>query len=817
MLDIYIDYNPYTVTTDVKVNGEPYSRSTLFDSMNSSRLQSWIEPHRGWRGFFKELKDAYGESQVLIRFHGNAYDYADLEYAKDKYGSDFKCVEMEHINKDTCTQSAPIEKLAEIRRLYEELQNGPIEEFKSPEIRSTFESAINSDFEIVVVAPFSSGKSTLINAILGRDLLPALNQATTAVITTIRDNDNAEDFTISAKDNNNNPLCFQINTDGSFKEDEKGNYILDPTGKRIQNVPATAKLIEQVNLPFVDTVNDNGESVKIARASKVEIEGDIPSLPSSNLNTVFIDTPGGNNALNSEHEKIMDEAIHNPNKSLILYIINGKNASSCDSNIILNKIAKEMKDSSDGKLSQDRFLFVANNMDIDAAKEPYQDFIDDTLLKMLTGKGIERPNFFLTSALAAKLIRMAKANIPLSEDEGIQLYGFRQKFKGQNNDGTVRDLYSLYKYSTLSDRQKEEFANQIESLLREKDLDSIAEINSGIPALETAIREYVEKYAICIKVKNARDSFMIKIKEKKLIDSKKEEWNTSEQALEKIQKELDEKENEYKKNENLANFRARIDHIEIDETPIKDISIQLRHALDQIRKTHDKEVKKEQSEVPLQKIRNDIESACENSGTKVLEAINKSVIVPCNRIVSEYQACIQDMDDKGLLNLGGISIKTLNSFKDLNIDSVAKLLGDTDYTVVRTEKVATKTYKKSGFFNLFKRFFGTGGWGKEDIMEDIEYIDMPKIVGDLAIKLSNEFDLQVRKYIKKAQADVEHVKDVAREKLDSVDQRIQSLIKDLRKSTLTRDILAEEVAQNKLYEEWMDNFISKMDSILKIK
>lgn len=71
--------------------------------------------------------------------------------------------------------------MLKLKELYQKLQNGPIEEFKTPDIQANFNTAINSDFRIVVVAPMSSGKSTLINAIIGRDMLPAVNQATTAV------------------------------------------------------------------------------------------------------------------------------------------------------------------------------------------------------------------------------------------------------------------------------------------------------------------------------------------------------------------------------------------------------------------------------------------------------------------------------------------------------------------------------------------------------------------------------------------------------------------------------------------------------------
>ena len=45
-------------------------------------------------------------------------------------------------------------------------------------------------YNVAVCATMSAGKSTFINAMLGSDYIPSKNEACTAKITTIRDNDN---------------------------------------------------------------------------------------------------------------------------------------------------------------------------------------------------------------------------------------------------------------------------------------------------------------------------------------------------------------------------------------------------------------------------------------------------------------------------------------------------------------------------------------------------------------------------------------------------------------------------------------------------
>nr|WP_314741317.1 dynamin family protein [uncultured Haemophilus sp.] len=49
-------------------------------------------------------------------------------------------------------------------------------------------------FEVIVVATMSAGKSTVINALIGQELLHSANEATTATITRIHDKDDLPYF-----------------------------------------------------------------------------------------------------------------------------------------------------------------------------------------------------------------------------------------------------------------------------------------------------------------------------------------------------------------------------------------------------------------------------------------------------------------------------------------------------------------------------------------------------------------------------------------------------------------------------------------------
>lgn len=548
MVKVQLSYNPYTVKTEVYLNGKIIEEkvSPLTYILNK-RLQEWIEPNGSWPGFFRALRTSSGEKQVKIEFTGTFSDFEDLVYAKDKFGDCFDDIELIHKNKDTAKNADPYQKMLRLKELYQKLQDGPIEEFKTEDIRRNFDAAINSDFRIVIVAPMSSGKSTLINAIIGRDLLPAVNQATTAVITEIKDNDQFDDFLVNA-------------------DDKYGNNV-------VKNKRATKKIISELNYKKDPSDPEGKESL----IQLVQLEGPIPNLPSDMLNTVFVDTPGGNNSQNMEHEKMMDEAINDENKSLILYVFNGTQLATNDSDIILQKIANAMKNSTNGKQSRDRFLFVANRMDeFDVSEEPYEEVIENTILPQLASNGIVEPNLFLASAQTAKLIRMVENGEELSEKEEEDLGTLVKRFN--------RKTRLLSKYASLNSTDKDGLITEAEKFIATgKEAENVkeakkyqykaAEINSGIPAIELAIREYLQKYAIAIKIKTVHDTFMKKVIERNMVDNCEAEWAASQESFDLAKKELQEKRIKYDHSEKLQEFRDKVEEVKFDVKPIKELPV----------------------------------------------------------------------------------------------------------------------------------------------------------------------------------------------------------------------------------------------------
>ena len=137
MVNVQINYNPYTVKTDLRLNGRAIEdKVSPLIYVSNKRLQEWIEPKGSWQGIFRTLRASTGESQITIEFTGTFSDFEDLAYAKDKFGAEcFDTIELIHKNKETAKDADPYQKMLKLRDLYQKLQDGPVEEFKTPDIQ----------------------------------------------------------------------------------------------------------------------------------------------------------------------------------------------------------------------------------------------------------------------------------------------------------------------------------------------------------------------------------------------------------------------------------------------------------------------------------------------------------------------------------------------------------------------------------------------------------------------------------------------------------------------------------------------------------
>lgn len=452
MQHIEITHNPFTVNTDILVNGEQPAEGSPLATYREQRLQRWVE------GLFDKLSDAFnGATDFKLTFKGVESDWLDIKDAAEKAEGKGMRITLEH---------APFakngeERLQDLMALKEKAQTQDLLNLLDGDFRETFQKALDRDFDVFVVATMSSGKSTLINAILGQDLLPAANEATTATIAEIRDNDKMPSGVFNATCENHD-------------------------GEQLEEASLATKEV-------LEAWNKSGNDREVF---KIKLEGNIQGVRErEHVRLVLTDTPGPNNSQTEEHKKTTMACIQDESKQpLIIYVLNGTQLGTDDDKRLLTLVSKYMKKG--GKQGQDRFLFVANKMDsFDAKKESLPAALE-RIREYLNDNGIIHPQVLPVSARFAYLLRTDSAT--LSEDEGDDLESLRKKFNPDRGDERNMEGYmSLTKRvrNKLEERQK---SRELSVLLR----------RSGIPALESIIDEYIDKYCFPYRVKHAYDALL---------------------------------------------------------------------------------------------------------------------------------------------------------------------------------------------------------------------------------------------------------------------------------------------------------------------
>lgn len=220
--------------------------------------------------------------------------------------------------------------------------------------------------KIVVVATMSSGKSTLINALLSKKLLPSSNEACTATITKVI---NRKQENYSAKAYSEKKELLYEEYDISYEKMKEWN---------------------------------NNENI-----SEIEIYGNIPFANKKEiLNLTLIDTPGPNNSRNSVHQKLLEKYLENIDENtIILYVLNATQLGITDDSILLDNLIKIV-----GNKSKN-IIFVLNKSDCFNNEDDDMAKIMKGVSKYLEKKGIENTDILPIAALPALKIRSEPQSI----------------------------------------------------------------------------------------------------------------------------------------------------------------------------------------------------------------------------------------------------------------------------------------------------------------------------------------------------------------------------------------------------------------------
>lgn len=766
MNKVYIKYNPYIVKTEFVLGGKNVDKlSNFYDKQENVRLQEWIEAFGEWEGLFPELFDYFNSSEELeIVFQGTELDFQDLQYAYEKYGSCFESVKFIHIQSNNQENRLEI-----LKEQFAKIQQGPIDELRDLQIQEAFEKALSSEFEVIVVAPMSSGKSTLINSILGTNLLPEANKATTATITRIKDNDELDEFYVNCKDRDGNNVA--------------------------SDCVANLELITQLNEMADEQKNIDG----------IDIQGNIQSIPSDKVNIVFVDTPGGNNSQDETHKEMMKRAIRDENKGMILFVFNFTQLGTDDCDTILEIVSEAMKNARTGKQSRDRFIFVCNKMDEqDPEKEPMEQIIEN-IRTHLEKYDILEPNLFLTDARVCKLVRMTQSNMRMTESEEDKLDGLLKPFN--------RASRRLFTYAPISEERRKEFLDELEKIAKNGEKKNLraAEINSGIPALEYAIKQYIEKYAQAIKIKTVHDIFMSRVEELDMKSKCEDKWSKSREEYKKIRQELADKKKMLEKDKKLKEFKDKVDLIKADYSKVTALQVQLVEEIMDLPYHYPEKIEREKANELLESCHKNLIEIGEKIQRELELSLESCVYKQCRKILQEYKSYLRELDRQGLLNIGDYSFKKIGGFNTLTIEDLENVAGD----FVNEEVVDSVRKKRHGIFSAVKRLFkNDDGWYWKDVKE--EFVSLREFVKNKISVLEEQVLEESEKEIVRAKENEKKVKKFASEHLSGIKKQVQDEIAKVDKATADEKKLKAYADRNRQNMEWLSAFVEEMSEMLDV-
>ena len=775
MKKIEISHNPYKTVTTIKMNGKEIGESK-FDPYLRERFQLWVDK------IPELLIHVFNEDILEVNFHGTELDYQDLKIELEKAENARKAKFI--LSHKKAKEFGEKEK--DIRLIYDEASKLPFDTLKSNALKDAYEKAFDEKLEINIVATMSAGKSTLINSLVGKKLLPSKQGACTAIITKIEDDD-----------------------DNTFKA-----IVLDKDNKEIGKY-------SNIDYKTMKSLNEN-KSV-----SEVNIKGNIPFVSSKDVSLIFVDTPGPDNAMDEKHAEITHKALNSSSKMLVLFVMNGGTLNNNSQKSFLQDIARSM--SVGGKQSKERFIFVVNK--IDEYKVDDDDIEKDVLegtRKFLKQIGIENPNIFLVSAEIALGIKRLKNATSDEKQELLDEY----KYKINKLNSNVQ--FHLEKYAKLPASSQQIIDKELEAAIKNDDKIEQALIHSGIRSLEEAISVYVTKYTRPSKIANIvnqlthefdsanafadtkmkivsekgkREEYAKKIKKLNEKISSGEESKKFKKEIEKFSKEA------YK------NFEEKLNNLVIGVNTEELIRKLMRDQRKELETSEARRIVNEfiSSGNELQKdfilkTENLLEKEIKERGDELIQDYIKQL----NTISEDFKTT--DLN----LNLGSYVQREVNDLENISVQDMIDKAEDIKEEYHTETRSRTVIKRRSGW----DRFFHPTEWFNPeyedteyytvDVKDEIKFISLDKLIDNLVPKLDANIYKRMDETLEFAKKGIEKIKEFFDKKFEELDKILRTLTKNLEYSISSEEAAKKALEDAEKLLKNLEQIKSKLEKVLEI-
>lgn len=759
MKKVKIMYNPYIVETEITVDGQkPKANSAL--NVGKKRLQEWVEK------LPQIILDEYRDCNVTLEFTGTVSDYEDIESAFNVYKDKISATCNFHKTADITDVERTIDKI------FEEIKNGPVAELKDKKIIQAFEKAKDSKFEINVVATMSSGKSTLINALLGQQLMPAANEATTATIVKIIDTD----------------------------QDNFSAIAFDKSGQIV-------KKLDNVTLEDMQALNAD------IKVSTVEIRGKIPCVSSVGMKLVLVDTPGPNNSRDKSHEEMTYKMIADSDKSLVLYVMNGQQLGINDEKIFLDYVCQSMKDG--GKKARERFIFAVNKMEA-FSPDPQDDGPEcitkalDNVKAGLEDREIYNPNIFPVCSLPALQKR--------AEMKGPRARALND-FKMMCEYYDVMHFEKYYDYNNLPQTVRNRLDNWMSQANNDDDK---LEVRTGVVSIEQAIAQYINKYARTTKVYDLVQSFNEKLNELAAVAHLEDAIRKDKNAKAELEKQIAKIKANIQSAQKAQKRSKTIDKIDLTSTVEKQVTTymtEIKNKLSKMMSGRSNKVEKIKAKQQCAELEKECEAISVQIKVQIdmiLETAYKETIT---KIIEEYKRYLAELNigvntnalSFNPANLVSGSLADLSTIIDNNTDTV-----DESYTETRTKRVFVESKRR--WYNPFSWFSEGDHYEnrsyQERVKKYVDYVDMNEVASDYIVPFQKSLDGTKKDAINHVTSETQRLKEYLKGELSKIDKVLNQKLDALSKTQADSKAKADEIAKKEKKLKWLESIQNQVNSII---
>lgn len=342
-----------------------------------------------------------------------------------------------------------------------------------------FTDASEDKIPICILGNYSSGKSTFINALIGREILPSGDEPITAKIYRIECSPQPDrayvEFECEGEaiklrfDESNYRFTMGTNEKSIIRQ-------LNKELGKIKNESLTRRINKTIE--FINNIDMNTETDRISDLIRITVPfiGGIWNQTSASF--VIFDTPGSNSASNNKHFQVLKKAMEGFSNGLPIYVSEFDSLDSTDNEALYNEI-KCMEE------LDDRFTMIIVNK-ADAAKLPKgQHSIEDeerilslTIPKNLYSEGI----YFVSSIMGLG----SKNNGEFVDEHYAEIFEDQEP---KYADSFSRFHKSLYQYDIMPAQLKK---RMVDLSLNYSDA---MYANSGLYAIEQEIQIFAGKYS----------------------------------------------------------------------------------------------------------------------------------------------------------------------------------------------------------------------------------------------------------------------------------------------------------------------------------